>query len=104
MRKERVEGGKAYSDGQEVRFCACYSQALTKSASRKKWYVLVPLDGFPCRGAHECLRVMGLERAESRRVSLSFGLCLVDGLNRTSKKNRLNVPPDAFPGSATLVQ
>ena len=29
------------------RFCACYSQALTKSASRKKWHVLVPLDGFP---------------------------------------------------------
>ena len=29
------------------------------------------------RGAHECLRVIGLERAESRRVSLSSGLCLV---------------------------
>ena len=29
------------------RFCACYLQVLTKSASRKKWYVLVPLDGFP---------------------------------------------------------
>ena len=28
------------------------------------------------RGAHECLRVMGLERAESRRVALSSGLCL----------------------------
>ena len=28
------------------------------------------------RGAHECLRVMGLEREESRRVALSSGLCL----------------------------
>ena len=28
------------------------------------------------RGARECLRVMGLEQAESRRVALSFGFCL----------------------------
>ena len=28
------------------------------------------------RGAHECLRVIGLEQAESRRVPLSSGLCL----------------------------
>ena len=27
-------------------------------------------------GAHECLQVMGLERAESKRVPLSSGLCL----------------------------
>ena len=27
------------------------------------------------RGAHECLQVMGLERAESIRVALSSGLC-----------------------------
>ena len=29
-----------------------------------------------CREAHECLWVMELERAESRRVALSSGLCL----------------------------
>ena len=29
-----------------------------------------------CHGAHECLRTIGLERAESRRVALSSGLCL----------------------------
>ena len=28
------------------------------------------------RGAHECLRVIGLEQAENRRVALSSGLCL----------------------------
>jgi hypothetical protein len=28
------------------------------------------------RGAHERLRIIGLERAESRRVALSSGLCL----------------------------
>ena len=28
------------------------------------------------RGAHECLRVIGLERTESRRVALSSGLSL----------------------------
>ena len=28
------------------------------------------------RGAHECFQVMGLEREESRRVTLSSGLCL----------------------------
>ena len=27
-------------------------------------------------GAHGCLRVMGLEQDESRRVALSSGLCL----------------------------
>ena len=27
--------------------CVCHLQALTKSASCKKWYVLVPLDRFP---------------------------------------------------------
>ena len=27
-----------------VQFCECYSQAHKKSASRKKWHVLVPLD------------------------------------------------------------
>ena len=29
-----------------------------------------------CCGAHECLRVMGLERAENRGVTLSSSLCL----------------------------
>ena len=28
------------------------------------------------RGAHECLQVVGLERADSRRVPLSSDLCL----------------------------
>ena len=42
------------------------------------------------RGAHECLRVMGLERADSRRVALSLFevLEVKDGLDRTGKKNR----------------
>ena len=43
------------------------------------------------RGAHECLRVIGLERTESRRVALSLGfvwsprLDVKDGLDRTGK-------------------
>ena len=28
------------------------------------------------RGAHECVRVIGLEQEESRGVALSSGLCL----------------------------
>jgi hypothetical protein len=48
---------------------SCYSQALTKSASRKKWYVLVPLDGFPWFNPHSIALVllynMRLERSFS---------------------------------------
>ena len=56
------------------------------------------------RGAHECLRVTELERDESRRASLSFGLNLFgvlevkDGLDRTGKENRLKNTRIAFTG------
>ena len=67
------------------------------------------------RGAHGRLRVMGLEREESRRVALSSGLAGIlevkDSLDRTGMKKQikqqqfthLNVAPDALPGSARLV-
>ena len=40
------------------------------------WALVSSMHKSACRGAHEYLRVMGLERAESRRVPLSSGLCL----------------------------
>ena len=40
------------------RFCACYSQVLTKSASRKKWGIQVSLDGFPCFKHHSIALVL----------------------------------------------
>ena len=40
------------------------------------WALASSMHKSGCRGAHECLRVIGLERAESRRVALSSGLCL----------------------------
>ena len=49
----------AFVHATHKRFCAmCYSQALTKSASRKKWYVLVPLDGFPWFKHHSIALVL----------------------------------------------
>ena len=59
----------------------------------------VPLTSSMHKGAHVCLRVMGLERAGSRRVSLSSG-------NPRSEdeqvKKKLHALKCALPGSATI--
>ena len=60
------------------RFCACYSQALTKSASCKKEYVLVPLEGFPWFKHHSIALVLlyniWLERSFSIKRLQSYML------------------------------
>ena len=57
------------------------------------------------RGAHACLRVMGLKREGSRRVALSSSgvLEVKDDLVDKNGKDFMywNVAPDVLPGSAT---
>ena len=71
-----------------VHVCVQHSRPCTHAVHAHKPVIAkVVLGMYTCRfpsnmrkssrhGAHEYLRVIGLEQAKSRRVALSFGFCL----------------------------